>query len=74
MSKKTVKVKEIVDIANEHLARTDEFGSSEFKAGVCVMVEEVLRKANAYNGFYHLDPENCDLGTIGYYSRRYYIK
>ena len=69
--KKKVEVKELLDWANVQLARTDEYADAGFKRGICAMIEKVLKDSNNYNGYYHLDSEDCEIGTIGYFSRKY---
>lgn len=49
--RKTALVAEIVKYANKQLARQDEFVTDKFKAGICVMVQEVLFQANQYQGY-----------------------
>jgi hypothetical protein len=58
MAKKklTAKVKDLLDYANIQLARTDEFATRDFKAGISTMIGEVLHKANRYEGFMFLNP------------------
>jgi hypothetical protein len=70
--KKTLGVFHMLDYANNQLARTDEYGSSDFKSGVCVMIERILHDTGNYNGFMFLDPDNSDHGTLGYFSRKYF--
>ena len=70
--KKTIKVDIMLEYANTQLRRTDEFADKSFKAGVCVMIEKILRDANTYNGYCHLDADNSDTGTLGDYSRCYF--
>ena len=70
--KKTLGVFHMLDYANNQLARTDEYGSSDFKSGVCVMIERILHDTGNYNGFMFLDPNKSDHGTLGYFSRKYF--
>jgi len=70
--KKTLGVSHMLDYTNNQLARTDEYGSSDFKSGVCVMIERILHDTGNYNGFMFLDPNNSDHGTLGYFSRKYF--
>jgi len=62
----------MLDYANNQLARTDEYGSSDFKSGVCAMIERILHDTGNYNGFMFIDPNNSDHGTLGYFSRKYF--
>lgn len=70
--KKTLGVSHMLDYANNQLARTDEYGSSDFKSGVCAMIERILHDTGNYNGFMFIDPNNSDHGTLGYFSRKYF--
>jgi hypothetical protein len=71
-SKKTISVSIMIDYANEHLARTDEFATKEFKAGISVMIEQILHRTENYWGFMFLDNNDSKTGSLGYYSRRYF--
>tara|TARA_Y100000114_G_C11724800_1_gene310366 strand:+ start:1030 stop:1263 length:234 start_codon:yes stop_codon:yes gene_type:complete len=74
-SRKTFNVKETVDWANKQLARTDEYSMKDgFKAGICHMITSILFESNNYNGFMFIDNNNSKTGTVGYYSRIYFIK
>ena len=80
MSKKTVKVTEMVDFANELLA--NENLSVDFKEGVIEMIQKVFFNSDSYNGFMFLDNEKATLNydnetnkstaTQGYVSRKYF--
>jgi hypothetical protein len=70
--KKTLGVSHMLDYANNQLARTDEYGSSDFKSGVCAMIERILHDTGNYNGFMFIDPNNSGHGTLGYFSRKYF--
>jgi hypothetical protein len=70
--KKTIEVKGLLEWANVQLARTDEYADVGFKSGIVTMIEKVLMDSNNYNGYYHLDGNNCEFGTIGYFSRKYF--
>ena len=54
-SKKTIKVKEMLDWANRQLSRTDEFADEKFKAGVCCMIEHLLMETGNYMGYNELE-------------------
>ena len=75
-SKKNVGVVEMIDYANMQLARTDEFATREFKAGISVMVETVLHKSGNYDGFGFLNtnakPEETNCEGSEFYNRFYY--
>lgn len=71
--KKTVKVEEILQFANEQLAHPN--NTLEEKLGIITMIEFVLRKANRYNGFMFLNLENGvspSLGTYDWCCRKYF--
>ena len=70
--RKTIEVTEMLDWANEMLARTDVYADSKFKAGICTAIESILTKTGNYKGFGFLNNEDSETGTIGYYSRVYY--
>ena len=70
--RKTFEIQKMVEYANTQLKRTDEFADKGFKAGVCVMIEKILMKTKNYEGYFHLNPNNCDIDTVGYYSRKYF--
>ena len=70
--RKTIEVTEMLDWANEMLARTDVYADSKFKAGISTAIESILMKTGNYKGFGFLNNEDSETGTIGYYSRVYY--
>jgi hypothetical protein len=70
--RKTIEVLEILNWANDSLAREDEFATSEFKAGICTMIEKILFRTNNYKGFAFLE-RNSTINSDNYYSRFYYI-
>lgn len=71
MAKKTHPVADLLAFANFQLARTDEFATVDYKAGICSMIERVLHDTGNYEGFSFLDNSNSKTGTLGYYSRCY---
>ena len=71
-SKKTVEVKELLEWVNTQLARTDEYAHAGFKSGICTMIEKVLIDTGNYSGYMHLDKDDCEFGTLGYFSRKYF--
>ena len=71
-SKKTVEVKGLLEWANRQLERTDEYADTGFKSGICTMIEKVLMDTSNYNGYMHLDKDDCEFGTNGYFSRKYF--
>ena len=70
--KKTIKVQETLDYANYQLGRTDEYATKEFKAGITVMIEQILHLTGNYRGFMFLNNNDSDVNTLGYYSRKYF--
>ena len=70
--KKTVEVKELLEWANAQLERTDPYADVGFKSGIACMIEQVLMESNTYNGHMHLAAADCEFGTLGYYSRKYF--
>ena len=71
MAKKTHPVADILAYANYQLSRTDEFATTDFKAGICSMIDNILHETGNYEGFSFLDHSDCETGTLGYYSRCY---
>ena len=74
MANKTISVKDILEYANAQLKRDDEFSTVDFKLGICAMIEKILFMADTYNGYCYLDTKNCEVDSLGYYSRRYFKK
>ena len=72
-ARKNISVEPLLDWANEQLKRHDEYADTGFKFGVCAMIERVLLDSGQYNGYSHNDPDNCEFGTHGYFSRTYYM-
>ena len=70
--RKTIEVKELLRWANTQLARTDAHADVGFKSGIDSMIEMVLLDSGNYNGYRHIDPDDCDFGTLGYFSRKYF--
>ena len=70
-ARKTVEVVRLLEWANRQLARIDEYADTGFKRGIACMIERVLMESNTYNGYMHLDADDCEFGTLGYYSRKY---
>ena len=48
----TIKVKELVEIVNQHLANPNL--SQEEKKGICLLIERILLDTNNYRGFTHI--------------------
>jgi len=71
--RKTIEVKELLEHGNKLLALPKDaiYITKEWKAGVCSMLEKALHLSGNYNGFYHLNPDDCEINTFGYFSRRY---
>ncbi len=72
--KKNVGVQRLLDYGNFQLKRTDEVATKEYKSGICTMIEKVLRDSESYNGYMHLDGDDCEINTLGYWSREYFCK
>lgn len=71
-TKKTIQILPLVEWSNDQLKRTDEYATADFKSGICVFIERILLDSGTYQGYYHLDANDCDHGTLGYFSRRYF--
>lgn len=72
VSKKTIKVKNLLNHANGILASKDPYFTKDFKAGVCAMLDKSLHLSNNYNGFMFINNEDSDIDTLGYYTRKYF--
>ena len=70
--KKTIEVSVMLEWANSQLKRTDEFATTDFKAGIATTIERILFNTKNYNGFGFIDNNDSETGTLGYYSRFYY--
>jgi hypothetical protein len=72
-ARKTIEVGLIKQFANNQLAHPN--NTVEEKLGIITMIEHVLFKANAYNGFMFLNQIDGTkvptLGTEEWYSRKY---
>lgn len=73
--RKTIDVKFMVDYANKQLARPEnETVTKAFKAGICVMIENILMETGNYKGFQFIENNNSELNTFGFYTRYYNYK
>jgi len=72
--KKTIEVDALLEYANAQLARKDKYADVGFMSGIATMIERVLLDTDNYNGYCYLDPNDCEVGTVGYYSRKYFKK
>ena len=73
--RRTVRVEEIVGWANTQLSREDEHADIGFKAGVCTMVEKIMKAAECYDGYSYKYPEKeSKVHTDEYYSRTYSLR
>ena len=74
-ARKTIEVSELVDMANKLLAlNQNDIITTDFKEGVCSMLEKALLKTNSYNGFMFLNADDSEAYTFGYVSRKYFKK
>ena len=71
--RKTIEVSEMLEWANNHLKRTDEYADAKFKAGICNTIEKILHDTGNYKGFGFINNDDSETGTLGYYTRFYYI-
>ena len=69
-SKKTIKVKEMLEWANHQLSRTDDYATEKFKAGVCCMIEHLLMETDNYMGYNELEYGS---EYTNQYCRYYYV-
>jgi hypothetical protein len=70
--KKTIKVTEMLNWANEQLSRTDNYADVRFKSGISTMIEKILHETGNYKGFGFINNDDSETATLGYYSRFYY--
>lgn len=72
--KKTIPVQLIKDFANSELANPNNI--LEVKLGIMMMIEEILHKSNAYNGFMYTklqhDNQPPKFGTDDWACRKYF--
>jgi len=71
--RKTVEISKLLTWANLQLARTDSRATAEWKSGVCTIIEQALFDTGNYQGFGFIDNSDSKTGTLGYYSRFYYV-
>lgn len=62
-SRKTVEVAYLLERANYFLKHSEDDQVGE-RRGVCSMIELALHKANAYNGYLHLDSAGVNYDEI----------
>ena len=70
--RKTIDVLEILEYGNYQLSRTDDDATKDFKIGITVMIESILRRTDNYNGYMFIKNEDSDFDTVVYYSRVYF--
>ena len=73
MSRKTVQVEDVREWANNALSSHN--FSTQYKAGICAMIETVLMETGNYKGFNWLEHVNAvetKTGDKDYYDRYYY--
>lgn len=71
-TKKTTEIIPLIAYANRQLKRTDEYATTDFKSGICAMIDHILMENGRYHGYMYLDNNDCEFGTMGYFSRIYY--
>lgn len=49
--KNTFKVQEFKAYINDQLKRTDTYANDNFKAGLCIALEHILKQCNCYEGY-----------------------
>jgi hypothetical protein len=69
--RKNIEVLSVLKYANTQLGRTDEYADMKFKAGICIMIENILMNSNNYKGFVFQNNEDSEIGTEGFYNRIY---
>lgn len=71
--KKTIKIQELKEWANEQLASTA--FTYDVKLGIIAMIEKALRMADAYNGYMFINLQNGEapmLDDDGWVCRKYF--
>ena len=71
--KKNIDVQLLVEFANRQLARTDVHADSSYKMATCNFVEKILLETGNYNGFMFINNDDSEFGTLGYFSRKYFL-
>lgn len=71
--RKTIEVSEMLEWANNHLKRTDEYADKKFKAGICTTIEKILFDTGNYKGYGFINNDDSECDTLGYYTRFYYM-
>ena len=72
-SRSTTDVISLLTFANYQLQRTDEHASRDYKRAICDMIETVLHETGNYSGFGFVNNKDSELGSLGFYSRFYYV-
>ena len=70
---KTTSVKALIISINYNLARTDNRATVDYKMALCMVLESILMDTGNYQGFGFIDNNDSETGSMGYYSRFYYI-
>ena len=74
MARKTMNVEDIKRWANAMLSAPKgemHFVTTEYKDGICTMIEKILHDTGNYNGYVFKNNEDSEYGTYGYYTREY---
>jgi hypothetical protein len=71
--RKTTSVSTLIKYVNQNLTRKDEYATVGYKMGLCDVLESVLHSTDSYRGFGFIDSDDSETGSLGYYSRHYYI-
>lgn len=71
--KKTTSVLTLIKHVNRNLTRKDEHATVGYKMGLCDVLESVLHSTDNYTGFGFINSNDSKAGTVGWYSRQYYI-
>jgi len=72
-NRKTTSVKALIIHINYNLARTDNRATVDYKMALCQVLESILMDTGNYQGFGFIDNNDSETGSMGYYSRFYYI-
>lgn len=75
MARKTIPVKEIVELANYQLGfKENDLITKDYKAGICMFIGKLLIDNGSYHGFVFNNNDDCEIETFGYFSRKYILK
>ena len=69
--RKTIAIKTLLETINFNLQRMDKHATIDYKRAMCDTIETALFATGNYRGFMFVNDNDCELNTLGYYSRQY---